>query len=137
VRRARYAVTKVMEFCYGHRLLNHPGKCRHLHGHNGIVEIDIEADTLDALGMVVDFSEIKQKIQGWIDDNLDHKLLLCSQDPLVSFLQQMGESLYVTNENPTAENIARLIYHEARKQGFKVSEVRLWENSTSCATYSE
>lgn len=135
--RARHGITKTIEFCYGHRLLNHQGKCRHLHGHNGIVEIDIEADHLDALGMVVDFSEIKQAIKTWIDDHLDHRMLLCSQDPLVSFLMQMGEPVYIMAENPTAENIAKTIYHQVHKQGFNVTEVRLWETSSSYASYRE
>ncbi len=135
--RAKYSVTKVVEFCYGHRLLNHPGKCCHLHGHNGLVEIEIESDSLDGLGMVVDFGEVKDKIQGWIDTHLDHRMILCKHDPLVALLQQMGEPLYLMSENPTAENIARLIYREAEKQGFKVREIRLWENSSSYASYSE
>jgi 6-pyruvoyltetrahydropterin/6-carboxytetrahydropterin synthase len=49
----------------------------------------------------------------------------------------MGEPLYIMSENPTAENIAQLIYREAQKQGFKVREIRLWENSSSYAAYSE
>lgn len=135
--KARYAITKVINFCYGHRLLNHQGKCCHLHGHNGLVEIDIESDSLDSLGMVVDFGEIKQAIKGWIDTNLDHRMLLCRQDPMVSFLVQMGEPLYLMDENPTAENIAKHIYQQAQNQGFKVTEVRLWETPSSCASYRE
>ncbi|MDP2600705.1 MAG: 6-carboxytetrahydropterin synthase, partial [Deltaproteobacteria bacterium] len=45
-----YTVTKTIHFCYGHRLLNYNGKCRHLHGHNARVEIDVAAETLDSLG---------------------------------------------------------------------------------------
>ena len=66
-----YQVTKEIRFCYGHRLLNYAGKCRHLHGHNGTAVITIESEKLDHLGMVVDFSEIKRVMQSWIDDNLD------------------------------------------------------------------
>lgn len=62
-----FRVTKHIEFCYGHRLLNYEGKCRHLHGHNGRVEVHIEADRLDARGMVYDFSEIKEAIKNWIE----------------------------------------------------------------------
>ena len=46
-----FRVTKHIDFCYGHRLLNYEGKCRHLHGHNGRVEVHIEADKLDARGL--------------------------------------------------------------------------------------
>ena len=52
---ARYRVAKEIAFCYGHRLLDYAGKCRHLHGHNGRAVITLESDRLDALGMVVDF----------------------------------------------------------------------------------
>ena len=128
-----FKVTKHIEFCYGHRLLNYEGKCRHLHGHNGRVEVDIEADKLDARGMVYDFSDIKGTIKNWIDETLDHRMLLCKDDPALPALR--GELVYVMNENPTAENIARLIFNHARSKGLPVVEVRLWETPTSYATY--
>ncbi len=107
MKRTIHSVTKVINFCYGHRLLNYQGKCQHLHGHNGIVEIEIESDSLDELGMVVDFEEIRKTVKGWIDTNLDHRMILCRQDPVIEFLAQMGEALYLMDENPTAENIAK------------------------------
>jgi len=130
-----FKVTKHIDFCYGHRLLNYDGQCRHLHGHNGRVEVDIEADKLDARGMVVDFSDIKRMLKAWIDETLDHRMLLNKADPLVSVLQQRGELHYLMDENPTAENIAKLIFNHARSQGLPVVEVRLWETPTSYATY--
>src|SRR5260370_40930733 len=71
-----YRVTREITFCYGHRLLNYDGKCRHLHGHNGRAVITLEAQDLDSLGMVMDFSQIKRVLQSWIDEALDHKMLL-------------------------------------------------------------
>jgi 6-pyruvoyltetrahydropterin/6-carboxytetrahydropterin synthase len=130
-----YRVTKHIDFCYGHRLLNYDGQCRHLHGHNGRVEIDIESDQLDARGMVVDFSDIKHIVKAWIDETLDHRMLLNKADPLVPFLQQRGELHFLMDENPTAENIAKLIFQHARSKGLPVVEVRLWETPTSYATY--
>ena len=130
-----FRVTKHIDFCYGHRLLNYEGKCRHLHGHNGRVEVSIEADKLDARGMVRDFSDIKQTIKNWIDETLDHRMLLNRADPLVSVLEQRRELHYLMDENPTAENIAKLIFSHARSKGLPVVEVRLWETPTSYATY--
>jgi 6-pyruvoyltetrahydropterin/6-carboxytetrahydropterin synthase len=130
-----YKVTKHIDFCYGHRLLNYDGQCRHLHGHNGRVEIDIESDRLDGRGMVVDFSDIKRILKTWIDETLDHRMLLNKADPLVPVLQQRGELHYLMDENPTAENIAKLIFQHARSKGLPVAEVRLWETPTSFATY--
>jgi 6-pyruvoyltetrahydropterin/6-carboxytetrahydropterin synthase len=132
-----YKVTKHIDFCYGHRLLNYDGQCRHLHGHNGRVEIDMESDKLDERGMVIDFSDIKVAIKGWIDANLDHRMLLRSDDPLLPHLKKTGETYFEMSDNPTAENIAKLIYHFARDQGLPVTEVRLWETPTSYATYRE
>jgi 6-pyruvoyltetrahydropterin/6-carboxytetrahydropterin synthase len=124
-----------MEFCYGHRLLRHRGKCRFLHGHNGLLEVDLEAEALDDMGMVVDFGDIDRVVRQWVDDHLDHKLLLCSEDPLVPVLQEAGEALYVMEGNPTAENIAALVWSAARQAGLPVREVRLWETSRSRACY--
>ena len=132
---ARYQVTKTMEFSYGHRLLNHDGKCRYLHGHNGMVEIDVDAERLDEMGMVIDFGLINDSVKTWVNGNLDHRLLLCRADPLVEVLRAAGEPIYVMEDNPTAENIARLIWTAARKEGIAVTEVRIWETSTSRASY--
>ena len=130
-----YRVTREISFCYGHRLLNYSGKCRFLHGHNGTAEITLESDQLDARGMLLDFSEIKQVVSGWIASNLDHKMLLHRDDPVLPMLQAKGEPVFVMDTNPTAEAIARLIFDFATSRGFPVVEVRLWETDTCCATY--
>lgn len=130
-----YQVTREIRFCYGHRLLNYAGKCRHLHGHNGRAVITLAADQLDALGMVMDFSTIKKIVSGWIDDQLDHKMLLHKDDPALAWLRQQGEPIFVMDVNPTAENIARLIYDFTKSQGFPVVQVQLWETDDSHATY--
>jgi 6-pyruvoyltetrahydropterin/6-carboxytetrahydropterin synthase len=132
-----FQVTKEIHFCYGHRLLNYSGKCRYFHGHNGKVEIQIAAAKLDSRGMVRDFTEIKHILQTWIDQNLDHRMLLNEKDPLIPVLKKAGEPLYVLSANPTAENIAKLIYEEARKKGLPVSAVTLWETPNSNATYTK
>src|ERR1041384_1389648 len=104
-----FQVTREIRFCYGHRLLNYDGKCRHLHGHNGRAVITLESPQLDALGMVVDFSRIKRVVSAWIDTTLDHKMLLHRDDPVLPLLRQQEEPVYVLDVNPTAENIAKLI----------------------------
>jgi 6-pyruvoyltetrahydropterin/6-carboxytetrahydropterin synthase len=130
-----FRVTKEINFCYGHRLLNYSGKCRHLHGHNGKAVIVMERPELNELGMVVDFSEIKESIRTWIDENLDHRMILCERDPAVEHLRAANEPLYLLPVNPTAENIARTIYEFAKSAGFPVVEVSLWETPTAFATY--
>ena len=131
-----YRVTREIHFCYGHRLLHYDGKCRHLHGHNGRAVITVESPELDALGMVVDFSRIKRVVSHWIDETLDHKMILHRDDPVLPLLRQQGEPVCVVDCNPTAENIARLIFEYAAGQGFPVVEVKLWETDTCFAAYS-
>jgi 6-pyruvoyltetrahydropterin/6-carboxytetrahydropterin synthase len=131
-----YRVTREIHFCYGHRLLNYDGKCRHLHGHNGRAVIALAAERLDPLGMVLDFSRIKDIVTAWIDETLDHKMLLHRDDPVLPYLRQVGEPVYVLDVNPTAENIARLIYDYVASRGFPVAEVQLWETDHCFATYS-
>ena len=130
-----YTVTRLIHFCYGHRLLDYSGKCRHPHGHNGKIEITIRRDKLDKLGMVMDFEEIKAKVQRWVDDELDHKMLLNSRDPLAKMLKNLGEPVVLMKGNPTAESIARLIYDYARGKKLPVVCVRLWETVNSYAEY--
>lgn len=132
-----FRVAREIEFCYGHRLLNYDGKCKNLHGHNGKAVIVLEGEHLDERGMLVDFSDIKRQVSGWIDANLDHRMILNRADPVVKFLQQQGEPIYLIDTNPTAENIAKLIYDFAKSQKLPVAEVSLWETFKSYATYRE
>ena len=132
-----HKVTKEIHFCYGHRLINYDGKCQHLHGHNGKIEIEIVAEQLDNRGMVIDFGDINKIVKTWVDEELDHKMLLCKDDPMLKVLQQLNEPCFVMESNPTAETIAKLIYDYATSQGLGVAEVRLWETATSYASYKK
>ncbi len=131
-----YSVTKRVEFCYGHRLLDYDGPCRHPHGHNAVVEIEVSAPALDGQNMVIDFTDLKARIKGWIDRELDHRMILREDDPLVAALRQLGEPVYVLDSNPTVERIARLIFETASRQGLSVTRVTVWETPTSSATYT-
>jgi 6-pyruvoyltetrahydropterin/6-carboxytetrahydropterin synthase len=130
-----YSVSRSVSFCYGHRLLNYAGKCRHLHGHNARAVIRLESASLDDLGMVEDFSRMKRLLRDWLDADIDHTLLLHRDDPLLPLLRSAGERVYVVDENPTAEVIARMIFDYVRGQGFPVVEVELWETDNSVASY--
>ena len=132
-----YTITKEIRFCYGHRLLHHKGKCRHLHGHSARALITLASEDLDALGMVCDFSTVKERIGPWIDATLDHNLLLYAEDPLIPRLQEAGERFMVVDENPTAEFIAKMIFEYGRGEGLPVEEVRLYESDGSFASYRE
>jgi 6-pyruvoyltetrahydropterin/6-carboxytetrahydropterin synthase len=131
-----YRITREITFSYGHRLLNHDGKCRHLHGHNGRVVLSLEVSQLNSVGMVMDFARVKQVVKTWLDTTFDHRMILHRDDPALPVLRQLGEPVVDLDVNPTAENLARLIYEFALHQGFPVVEVQLWETDSCSATYS-
>lgn len=132
-----HRITKVIDFCYGHRLLHSEGPCRFLHGHNGRVEIDLAVEQLDHRGMVADFRRVRAIVKEWIDREFDHRMLLHRDDPATPLLRQLGEPIYLMDVNPTAEHIAQIIFAYARGQGLPVVEVRLWETPSSFAAYAE
>ena len=70
----------------------------------------------------------------WIDQQLDHRMILHANDPAPSMLQEC-EPVFVINENPTAENIAKLIFDHVRREGFPVVEVVLWQTQNSSALF--
>jgi 6-pyruvoyltetrahydropterin/6-carboxytetrahydropterin synthase len=131
-----YSVTKKIEFCYGHRLLDYDGICKHPHGHNAIAEIEVRTDSLDPRNMVCDFSDIKRVVKGWIDKNLDHQMILRGDDPLVEPLKALGEPVYIVDSNPTVEQIAKIIFDYTRGQGFHVVRVTVWETPSSFASFT-
>ena len=132
-----YNVLKEIHFCYGHRLLDYDGKCAHPHGHNGKIEIELEAKKLDDRGMVYDFGDIKEIIQKWVDHELDHRMILRNDDPLVKALKDHHEPHFLMSENPTAEALAKLIFDYAKSKSLPISRVTFWETSSSSASYSE
>lgn len=113
------------------------GKCKFLHGHNGKALITLESENLDDLGMVVDFTKLKQTVGTWIDENLDHKMILNKNDPMLEHFLNCGEPVYLMTDNPTAENIAKEIFLYTMKMGFPVVEVKLWETDSCYATYTK
>jgi len=131
-----YRVTTEINFAYGHRLLDYNGKCAHPHGHNGRVEIELESETLDKADMAVDFTVVKHGVQAWVDEHIDHKMILRKDDPLLRPLHELGEPVYVMHHNPTAESLAELIYGVAAELGMPVATVRFWESPTSYATFT-
>ena len=130
-----YSVIKRIDFCYGHRLLDYEGICKHPHGHNAVAEIDIRTSALDKRSMVYDFGDVKRIVKGWIDQEIDHKMILREDDPLVEPLRQLGEPVFLVESNPTVERIARLIFENVQNVGLPVVRVKVWETPTSSATY--
>lgn len=106
-----YTVSKRLEISAAHHIeTNYPSPCNGMHGHNWIITVYCRSEQLNTNGMVIDFSEIKQKIHG----QLDHKVL----NDILPY-------------NPTAENIARWVC-EQLSNCFKVT---VQESEGNIATF--
>lgn len=109
--------TRTHDFCYGHTVTGHhidgePGKCRHLHGHNGTVEWTITVPELDDLGRTLDFGVMKTLLDSWLEKNWDHKFLIWENDPRANQLAEVDpDGVVLVDFNPTAENLAYYLVH--------------------------
>ena len=121
-----YRLKVLTEFASAHTLRGYPGACARMHGHNWKVEVEIEAQELNEIGMGMDFKVIRNAARE-IGDRLDHRYL--------NDLQPFQEV------NPTAENIAAYFYRELRrtfdKPKLRVKSVTLWETDRACVRYTE
>lgn len=132
-----FKVFKEMHFCYAHRLLGYPGKCAQLHGHNSRVRVEFSGLSLDEEGILIDFNQIRILVNSFLDEELDHKTILWEKDPLVAVLKNAGEKVYCMKNQPSAENMAKLIFEYVKEKKLPVSSVKVWETPTSCAEYVE
>jgi len=148
-----YRVCKTIEIENGHMLSKHPDKCRFPHGHTRRVEIVLEADDLDANGMVCDFKIVKAAIGDYLD-TYDHALCMNTDDPMYPTLKAAYGDRVIgfTSTEPTTEILAKTFYGAcvagfvkyAESEGgryqlrsaVKVLRVRVWETSSSWAEYS-
>jgi 6-pyruvoyltetrahydropterin/6-carboxytetrahydropterin synthase len=119
-----YEILIRSDFSGAHHLRGYRGKCEELHGHNWKIEARFKIETLDKIGLAVDFKILKYKLKVVLK-KLDHAYL----NKLSAFKK----------ENPSAENIARYIYDalksSVKDEKTKIKSVSIWESETTCATY--
>jgi 6-pyruvoyltetrahydropterin/6-carboxytetrahydropterin synthase len=132
-----FTITKEVYFCYGHRLMNHAGKCKNLHGHSVKASVSIRSDKLNDQDMVCDFADIRDCVEAYVEQNLDHNFLLHKNDPIIPKLVESNERFLALDEHPTAEVLCKMIYRHLKLCKFEVSQVTLWETASAFACYQE
>jgi len=123
-----FEVTVEQTFAAGHALREYKGKCENIHGHNYKVQITVEGEQLNRIGLLVDFVELKRVVREVVN-RLDHQFI----NDLEPF----------TIINPSAENIAKYFYDEvSERMGItdgetptRISQIKIWETDTSIAVY--
>jgi 6-pyruvoyltetrahydropterin/6-carboxytetrahydropterin synthase len=98
---------------------------------------------VDAVGRIVDFSLIKKRMLGWLDDNWDHGFLIFEEDEnaLAAIKMVQPTKYFVMPYNPTAENMARYLLEVVAPNvlgdlGVIARKVIVWETDESCAVAS-
>jgi len=119
-----YKVRVEESFSAAHRLRGYKGKCERLHGHNWKVSLTVKASSLNKMGLVIDFTELKKKLKEVLKE-LDHNYI--------------NNLPYFKKHNPTSENIACYIYLQIKKKfkekRIEIEKVSVWESETSSASY--
>lgn len=134
---AKISAVRICKFDAGHRVVNHESKCRTLHGHEYKAHLYAESDSgLDTLGRVIDFSEIKNKVGGWLDEHWDHNMIIWERDANLEHLLKCDgqKNIFITGFNPTAENMAQFLIEVICPKvlegtGIKITKIRLYETS--------
>jgi 6-pyruvoyltetrahydropterin/6-carboxytetrahydropterin synthase len=145
------SISKEFSWSMAHMLANHSGKCKNIHGHTYVMQVELEridGGTIHAPGetdhgMVMEFYDVKKIISELIVDSLDHAFLywIGSTDDLeheiAELLRKHNRKLVEINYRPTAENLAadfmQKINDQLNKYPVKVKELILWESPTSFA----
>ena len=113
-------VNVVREFSAAHNLRGYLGKCEELHGHNWKVKATLVGRKPDKSGMLMDFRQIKLKLNKVLDA-LDHK-----------YLNRLD---YFKKQNPTSENIAEYIYLKLKPRLPGLKSISVWESEDCSATH--
>lgn len=130
-------ITRRFQYAMGHTLFEHEGACAHLHGHNYVALVTVEANELDSVGRVIDFAVIKELVGDFINTQYDHRFLVNRADTRAAALVELDSTVRVVDYNPTAENLAAELIDAARQVlnplGLDVTEVILWETENAYA----
>ena len=119
-----FVVFKDYTFAAAHAIRGHTRGCQNLHGHNYRVRVHVAAEQLDALGMVIDFADLKSVLEQVVG-RFDYAVI--NDHPPFDHAR-----------NTTAEELARWVHEEVGARlpaGRAVRRVEVWETETSCATY--
>ena len=111
-------ISRKGNFDSGHRVMNEFMKCYNIHGHTYLYELTFSFENMEEIGYAIDFKEIKRVGCQWIDDILDHGMILNPQDTkLIETTKEYGSKLWLMSLNgkdaycnPSVENIAKEVF---------------------------
>lgn len=135
----KFGLKVQVDFRAAHRLMDYVGNCNSCHGEFYIVTFCIEGYKLQSNGLLIDFKDVKRKIKKWVKMYLDHATILRKDDPLVGVIKQRSKRVFVMEDNPTAESIAKLFWYKfsGAFKGCWVQRVEVQESTPDNIAYYE
>lgn len=134
-------ITKQVRTETAHRLMNHPGKCKNIHGHSYLWKVTIQGE-VDNDGMVTDFGNLKAIMKEEIVNKFDHRLILSQYDSLLNnLILRTNNAFWFFPNDPTAENFVVYVSHKIElallncDKQLKLISVKCWETETSYAEW--
>ena len=129
-------IAKEFRWEMGHRLPEHFGLCKNIHGHSYKMLVEFEGE-LNKDEMVIDYCDV-EKIINPIIETLDHSFMVNKDDkPVLEFLEKMNSKKVVVDFQSTAENICNYILNEVKKSNLpsnvKEIKVRVFETTDDYA----
>ena len=129
-------IAKEFRWEMGHRLPEHFGKCKNIHGHSYKMIVELEGEVVES-GMVMDYYDVKKMVEPVVE-KLDHAFMVYKEDEeIISFLEKLKSKMVVVEFQSTVENICKYFLSEIKKFRFpqnveKVS-VRIYETADDYA----
>jgi len=124
-------IAKEFHWEMGHRLPEHFGKCKNIHGHSYKMFVELEGE-IDSRGMIMDYYELKGMVNPVIEE-LDHAFMVYKEDrETIKFLESVKSKKVVVEFQSTVENICKYILSEIRKKSLPLNvkkiKVRIFES---------
>lgn len=144
-----YTVEIKHNFETAHRLSSPdaPIKCQSIHGHSWWVTVQIAGDVVNTEGMLVEFGAFKRAWRGFLDDRLDHHLVVRTGDVVAAAILGVQPDARIAELpfDPTTENLACYLHQEAVRilatldtaDGVRIRAVHLQETTVNAASWQE
>jgi 6-pyruvoyltetrahydropterin/6-carboxytetrahydropterin synthase len=142
---SKIRVTKEFDFEMAHALWNYDGACRNIHGHSYRLFVTVSGEPVTdhhhpKLGMVLDFTDLKEIVNQSVVDYLDHSLVVYreSEGEALSRVKDLYHKVHVVKFQPTCENLVLYIIDKIKPRlpsGISLQAVKLYETASSFAEW--
>jgi 6-pyruvoyltetrahydropterin/6-carboxytetrahydropterin synthase len=117
-------IAKEFHWEMGHRLPEHFGKCKNVHGHSYKMTVEIEGDVMES-GMVMDYYELSKIVKPIVEE-MDHSFMVYKEDTdIIQLLNKLNSKKIIADCHSTVENICIYVMEKIKQSGFPANVKKL------------